>query len=121
MNAISGLGIVAVIAPSFGDIFRGNCVKNGIAPIVVADEAVASLMASADATPGAPFRVDLPRQLVFAPAREPMPFVIDAAVKQQLLSGEDDIVRTLREEDAISAFQARDRIARPWIWFHANV
>jgi 3-isopropylmalate/(R)-2-methylmalate dehydratase small subunit len=117
VNAVAGLGIRVIIAPSFGDIFYGNCFKNGLLPIRLDDAAVATLMDCADKAAGsAPFTVDLVQQTITATDDVVYHFDIESGLKQRMLSGEDDIAVTLKQREAIAAFQARDRRERPWIW-----
>ena len=113
--ALKYWGVRCVIAPGFGDIFRGNCFQNGLLPVVLPADQVERLAAQclgADAR----VTVDLERQLVIAPDGEEMPFAIEAIRREALLEGLDDIGLTLRHADLIAAFQARDRQARPWVW-----
>ena len=114
--ALAGLGIRAVIAPSFGPIFVGNCYQNGILPVVLPAETVERFAEIARARPGAPFTVDLERCLVVPPEGEPVPFEIDALRRAALLDGLDDVGLTLRRMDEIRAWQAADRKRRPWVW-----
>jgi 3-isopropylmalate/(R)-2-methylmalate dehydratase small subunit len=110
--ALAGMGFRCVIAPSFGQIFFGNCFHNGVLPVVLPAPAVEALMAQA-AVPGAgPFTVDLERQTVNGAHR----FEIGARRKRMLLEGLDEIGLTLALEPKIAAFQAADRARRPWIY-----
>ena len=110
--ALAGLGIRCLIAPSFGEIFRGNCFQNGVLPIVMPAENVDTLMREASASDAAPFTVDLERQSVNGEHR----FEIGARRKRMLLEGLDEIGLTLALEPKIAAFQAADRRRRPWIY-----
>ena len=60
--------------------------------------------------------MDLARQVVVSPRGEEMGFGVEAIRKQAMLAGLDEIGSTLLQEPAIAAFQARDRLARPWVW-----
>jgi 3-isopropylmalate/(R)-2-methylmalate dehydratase small subunit len=60
--------------------------------------------------------IDLVRQLVISPAGEDLSFEIDKQRREALLEGLDDIDRTLNHVSAITAWQAADRLARPWVW-----
>lgn len=112
--ALMGLGLRAVIAESFGDIFFNNCFQNGLLPVVLPKDAVDRLAAAART--GAPVTVDLVAREVRAPSGEGLPFAIDPQRRQALLDGLDEIGGTLTREAEITAWQARDRAARPWIW-----
>ncbi|WP_416909038.1 MAG: 3-isopropylmalate dehydratase small subunit [Polymorphobacter sp.] len=107
--ALVEYGIRAVIAPSFSPIFAGNAVRGGLLPCVLEPEAVAAL---AD---GGVVRIDLAEQTVSAGARE-WRFAIDGEAKAMLLGGLDAIDLTMQAADAIRAFQAADRRARPWVY-----
>jgi 3-isopropylmalate/(R)-2-methylmalate dehydratase small subunit len=105
--AIQGAGIRAVIAPSFGDIFAINAVKNGVLPVVLPAEAVASLIAEAEAHPGTEITVDLDAQTVTAASGAVHRFEIDPFTKHCLLEGLDELAFTLGHEDDIAAFERR--------------
>lgn len=110
--ALADLGIRVVIAPSFSDIFSGNAVKNGILPLVLPQAAVDRLMAVAATDP---VDVDLEAQMVTTRFQDRFMFEIDPFRKSCLLGGLDEIGITLASEAAISAFEARDAAARPWL------
>jgi 3-isopropylmalate/(R)-2-methylmalate dehydratase small subunit len=112
--ALAGRGIRAVVAPSFGDIFRENCLRNGLLPVRLAAAAVSGLRESLHATPGATVAIDLPAQTVTGPDGTAHGFEIDAFRKQALLEGLDDIGLTLRHGPAIDAFERAQAAKRPW-------
>ena len=114
--ALNCIGIRAVIAPSFGGIFRNNCYQNGTLPVVLPEETVEAFAEIARAQPDAPFSVDLERGVVVPPNGEPVPFEIDGLRREGLLKGLDDLGLTAERLPEIAAFQDRDRAARPWIW-----
>ena len=114
--ALAEFGIRAVIAPSFGPIFIGNCYQNGLLPVALPAETVRRLAELAQTEPGAPFTVDLERKVVVPPTGEAIPFEIDALRRQALLQGLDDVGLTMQRLDEIRAFQQADRVRRPWIW-----
>jgi 3-isopropylmalate/(R)-2-methylmalate dehydratase small subunit len=99
-------GFRAVIAPSFADIFRANCVKIGLLPVELDEPAVRELLALAMQTPDSTVRIDLSAQTVSADGLESR-FTIDPFWKECLLNGWDEIALTLRAGDAIAAFEAR--------------
>jgi len=111
--ALYDYGIRCVIAPSFGDIFAGNAVQNGLLTAVVSDADAAELMAALTRTPELPLTVDLEQQTIVC-GNSSYAFVIDPVRRQRLLEGWDDIALTESFRDRIAAFKARDRNARPW-------
>jgi 3-isopropylmalate/(R)-2-methylmalate dehydratase small subunit len=104
-------GFRAAIAPSFGDIFYGNSLKNGFLPIVLSAEEVASLMAQIRARPGAHIVVDLERQEVVGPDGTPHPFEIDPFRRDCLLKGVDELDFTLGFREEIEAFEKRQEMS----------
>lgn len=118
--ALAGMGVRAVIAPSFSDIFRNNAFQNGLLPVVLDEPDVRAIAAQVEAAPGnARVTVDLDREEVIAPDGTVHRFAIDAARREALLAGLDDIGLTLRAGAEIAAWQQTDRAARPWAWFAA--
>ena len=113
--AIQGLGIEALIAPSFADIFKGNCFQGGVLTIELPDEDVDYLMARAEELPESELVVDLESQSVStADGSWTRRFDIDPYKKHRLLRGLDEIGMTLAQEDDITAFEAgRDDAAYP--------
>ncbi|MGH8874718.1 MAG: 3-isopropylmalate dehydratase small subunit [Acidimicrobiia bacterium] len=99
-------GFLAVVAPSFADIFRTNCTKIGLLPVELSEEETRWLVELAETDPSAEVTIDLDRQTVTAPGFEAS-FEIDSHTKWRLLNGLDDIELTLGHEDAISAYEAR--------------
>src|SRR4051812_40498551 len=112
--ALMGLGLRVVIAESFGDIFFNNCFQNGMLPIVLPKAQVDSLAEAARG--GARVTIDLVSQQVTSPTGEAFGFDIDAQRRQALLEGLDEIGRTFKLGGEIEAWQARDRLERPWVW-----
>jgi 3-isopropylmalate/(R)-2-methylmalate dehydratase small subunit len=103
--AIEDAGFKAVIAPSFGDIFRNNCTKIGLVPVELPDESVRALMDAALDDPATLIAVDLDARTVSAPGLDEV-FEIDDFTRWRLLEGLDDIGLTLRNEEKITAFEA---------------
>src|SRR5918997_5932233 len=102
--ALNEYGIRAIIAPSFADIFRNNCIQNGMLPVILPEERVQELMRRAQETPGYRLTVDLEEQAVYDDegfVREP--FEIEPFVRTRLLNGLDDIGMTLQEDASIAA------------------
>jgi 3-isopropylmalate/(R)-2-methylmalate dehydratase small subunit len=108
--AIAGMGVRCLIAPSFGQIFFGNCFQNGLLPIVLPSSTVNDLMKQA--SEGIQFTVDLEKQTINGAVH----FEIAPRRKKMLLEGLDEIGLTLALEPKIAAFQAADRKRRPWIY-----
>ncbi|HXY99181.1 MAG TPA: 3-isopropylmalate dehydratase small subunit [Stellaceae bacterium] len=113
--ALWDYGFRAVIAPSFGDIFFGNCFKNGLLPVVLPAEAAAALQAEIEQQPGGWVAVDLERQRVTAPSGRKFAFDIDAFRKECLLQGVDEIDFTLGLAGDIAAFERRQAAEQRWL------
>ena len=112
--ALAGRGIRAVVAPSFGDIFHENCLRNGLLPVRLPAAVAARLRQAIHAAPGATLTIDLPAQTVTGPEGLAHGFEIDAFRKQALLEGLDDIGLTLRHDAEIEAFEGRHAVDWPW-------
>ena len=110
--ALTDLGITAVIAPSFSDIFSSNAFKNGILTVVLPQEAVDRLMEGAATDP---IHIDLESQTVTTPFQDRFTFEIDPFRKTCLMQGLDEIGLTLAKTDAISAYEARLASEKPWL------
>lgn len=102
--ALYDYGIRVAIAPSFGDIFRGNAIKNGLLPVVLPEAAVATILARLQREPGARLRVDLERQEV-DDAGTKHPFAIDPFSKRCLREGLDELGFTLTLAPRIAEFE----------------
>jgi 3-isopropylmalate/(R)-2-methylmalate dehydratase small subunit len=106
--AIMDYGFQAVISPRFADIFRNNCTKNGLVPVVVSPEIGEQLLAAVEADPGLELVVDVDRRTLSAPAIGlEVEFPLEDSVRERFLEGLDDIGITLRTEDAITAFESQ--------------
>jgi len=106
--ALVEFGIEAIIAPSFAPIFGNNCIRNGLLPVELPEYTVREL-------PWAMVTVDLAAQTVAAGDRT-WPFAIDDEARTMLLEGLNAIDLTLKHRDAIAAWTAADRAARPWVY-----
>jgi len=106
-------GFRCVIAPSFGDIFAQNAVKNGLLTAIVSEPEVAELVALISANPAQQVSVDLERQTIIC-ANKTCAFTIDPVSRNQLLNGWDDIDLTDSYRERIAAFKTKDRSERPW-------
>jgi 3-isopropylmalate/(R)-2-methylmalate dehydratase small subunit len=106
--AIQDYGFDAVIAPSFSDIFRNNCTKNGLVPVVLAEDTVRRIQAAVQASPSTVITVDMERLVVEVPALGiTESFPMDAPTRHRFLNGLDDIGITLGHADAITAYEQR--------------
>jgi 3-isopropylmalate/(R)-2-methylmalate dehydratase small subunit len=113
--ALLAVGIRCVIAKSMADIYRENCLQNGVLPVELADAEADALAARVVAADGAvPFTVDLVAQSIGGPGGPDLRFEIPAAERTRLLEGLDDIGLTLKHAAEIAAFEARARDERPW-------
>lgn len=110
--ALADMGIRAVIAPSFADIFSGNAFKNGILLVQLPQEAVDRLM---EVAAEHPLTVDLESQTVTTPFQDRFSFEVDPFRKHCLLNGLDEIGLTLAMDGAIASHEARLGRDRPWI------
>jgi len=115
--ALAEWGIRAIVAPSFGAIFQGNCVRNGILPVVLDNAAVEDLARQVAADPERNrIGVDLVTGRLTAPDGSEHAFEVAPADREMLLEGLDGIALTMKRDDEILAFQGRDRLRRPWIY-----
>jgi len=104
--AIQQYGFDAVIAPSFSDIFRNNCTKNGLVPVVVPEAVVERIWAAIDADPGTEIVVDVERRVVEVPSIGLVePFPLDDSTRHRFLKGLDDVGITLGHADDIDAYE----------------
>jgi 3-isopropylmalate/(R)-2-methylmalate dehydratase small subunit len=105
--AIQQAGFDAVIAPSFSDIFRNNCTKNGLVPAIVDASTVDQIWAAIDADPSTSIVVDMERLIVEVPAAGvSISFPMDAPTQHRFLEGLDDIGLTLHHATQIDAFES---------------
>ena len=111
--ALYDFGVRCVIAPSFGDIFAGNAVQNGLLTAIVTEEEAAEIMGSLAQMPELPVTVDLEQQTILCGNRT-YKFRIDPIRRMRLLNGWDDLALTENYRERISAFKADDKIKRPW-------
>jgi 3-isopropylmalate/(R)-2-methylmalate dehydratase small subunit len=111
--ALYDYGIRCVIAPSFGDIFSGNAVQNGLLTAIVTDEEATEIMAALTRAPKLSLTVDLEHQSILCNNRS-YTFSIDPVRRLRLLNGWDDIALTESYRDRIAAFKASVRQQRPW-------
>jgi 3-isopropylmalate/(R)-2-methylmalate dehydratase small subunit len=115
--AMAEWGIRCIITPGFGNIFFGNCVRNGILPVVLDNDIVTDLARQVEADPANNLiKVNLKKCVVTGPDGNKHSFKIAPADQEMLLEGLDGIAITMRRDDEILAFQGRDRLKRPWIY-----
>ncbi len=104
--ALGQYGFKALIAPSFADIFRNNCLENGLLPIALPDETVQRIIANAEADPGYRLNIDLEAERVWDDNEDvAVEFSIEPFQRYCLLNGLDSIGLTLEHEDGISEFE----------------
>ena len=115
--ALSDFGFKAVIAPSFGEIFFNNSLKNGLLPIVLRESEVDQLFSDVTAFDGFKLIVNLEEQVVSTvDLAKAFAFDIDPFRKHCLLNGLDDIGLTLQHVDQIKQFEERHRASQPWLF-----
>jgi 3-isopropylmalate/(R)-2-methylmalate dehydratase small subunit len=110
--ALLDLGIKAVIAPSFSDIFSGNAFKNGILTVVLPQAEIDRLMEVARTDP---VHIDLENQVVTSPFQDRFEFEIDPFRKHCLLEGLDEVGLTMARDAQISVYEDEARAALPWL------
>lgn len=110
--ALADFGIRCIIAPSFGDIFRANCFKNGVLAIELEGEAHDEVAEAAKAA--SDIVVDLTTQQIETGNARSYRFEIDPDQRQLLLEGLDHIDLIRQDEDAIAAFEKSQRVSAPW-------
>jgi 3-isopropylmalate/(R)-2-methylmalate dehydratase small subunit len=110
--ALRDFGFTAVLAPKFGDIFRGNSGKQGLLTGTISEQDVEKIWSIIDGTPGIEISVDLNSRTATI-GETTVPFEIDDYTRWRLLEGLDDIGLTLREEARITDFEARRESWRP--------
>ncbi|KQM64925.1 3-isopropylmalate dehydratase [Sphingomonas sp. Leaf17] len=110
--ALSDMGVVAVIAPSYSDIFSGNAVKNGIVPVVLPQAAIDRLVEVAKTNI---VTVDLETMTVTTPFQDRFTFDLDPFRRQCLMEGLDEVGLTLARDTQISNFETAMAEHRPWI------
>ena len=115
--ALAEWGISAIIAPSYGAIFYSNCVRNGILPIILPDERIKTLAALVEEDPQQnQISIDLNKCTVIGPDKLTDTINITQSDHEMLSEGLDAIAVTMKYDDEILKFQARDRLKRPWIY-----
>ena len=113
--ALTDFGIKAIIAPSFGAIFYTNCIRNGLLPIILDASTINEIAAVIDQDPQAnKVAIDLKQSTVAVSTGQRYTFQIEASYQELLLEGLDPIDLTLRQQQIIEQFIAKDQLKRPW-------
>lgn len=114
--ALMDLGLKCIIAPSYADIFYGNCFKNGLLPITLPQEIIDDLMKDAQHGANAVFTIDLENFEITRPDGDVVTFEIDAFRQHCLINGLDDIGLTMAKGEKISEFEAKQKAEQPWLY-----
>jgi len=114
--ALEDYGFRVLIAPSFADIFFNNSFKNGLLPIVLAEDIVDQLFSEVESIEGYRLKIDLAKQIITKPNEEEIPFEVDAFRKHCLLKGLDDIGLTLEHISDIKNYESRRKADAPWLF-----
>jgi len=113
--ALRQFGFRAVIAPSFATIFRNNCHRNGVLPVILEESVLQSLAIECEAGP-LELSVSLVYEQVVHPDGRRWGFTVPARERAMMLAGLDEIASTLQSRASIERFRAADRLQRPWIY-----
>ena len=114
--ALADYGFRAVVAPSFGDIFRINSAQNGFLAAAIDSADADKLFEEVAAALGYRLQIDLESKLITTPSGESIEFEIDDAARHRLLKGLDDIALTLSYADDIRAYESHRRNQEPWVF-----
>ena len=110
--ALLDMGVKAVIAPSFSDIFSGNAFKNGVLTVELPQEQIDRLLEVARTDP---ITIDLEHQTVTTPFQDRFRFEVDPFRKQCLIEGLDEIGLTIAREEAIAEYERTQAASYPWV------
>ncbi|MEP7457464.1 3-isopropylmalate dehydratase small subunit [Phyllobacterium sp. SB3] len=119
--AVMDYGFRALVGPSFAEIFYGNCLQNGILPVVLPELTISEIWEQLRAKPGVELTIDLPDQVLIDADGRRHPFDINPLRKDRLIHGIDDIDVTLEHKEAIIDFETTRRKAFPWLPTSANI
>lgn len=114
--ALAQSGFRAVIASSFGDIFRDNAFQNGLLTVILDQVEIERIQSALDATKQPTMRVDLVGQRIAPPGLSEIHFEIEPDRRTAMLEGLDETMLVRRSNDKIEAFEIRDQELRPWIY-----
>lgn len=113
--ALLGRGTRAVVSSSFGEIFRSNCMRNGVVPILLPEAEVSALMDAAEG--GAAFTIDLEALELRVDGQAPRRFEIPAERRLAMLNGWDETDQIANQYGAeIDAFEQRQHAVQPWLY-----
>jgi 3-isopropylmalate/(R)-2-methylmalate dehydratase small subunit len=119
--ALSEYGFQAVVAPSFGDIFRNNAIGTGLVPVALPQEVVTRLMRGVERDPSTELRIDIAAATLDAAALELHAlFPLDPYTRTRLVKGLDDIAATLSHEDAIERYEERRPVWMPSVSYRPH-
>jgi 3-isopropylmalate/(R)-2-methylmalate dehydratase small subunit len=119
-SAVTGLmefGFRSIVAPSFGEIFYGNCFANGMLPVTLEAEVIQEIADQVMLNPEAEMTVDLEKNQIERPGLNTVAFSINSRLRDKMLLGLRDLDEILLHGEDIEAFQEEDRIRRPWIYW----
>ena len=114
--ALEEYGFRTVIAPSYADIFFNNSFKNGMLPVILAENIIEQLFQECAADDGYQLTIDLAAHEVRTPSGQTFSFDVDPFRKHCLLNGFDDIGLTLQASEDIHAYEAKTKQSRPWVF-----
>jgi len=114
--ALMDLGLKCIIAPSFADIFYGNCFKNGLLPIILPQPIIDDLMRDAERGANAIFTIDLEKLDITRPDGDVIKFEVDAFRQHCLINGLDDIGLTIEKDEKITIFENQQKTQQPWLY-----
>ncbi len=109
-------GMRAIIAPSFGPVFRDDCFDYGMLPVTLSEEVVGSIADAVRANPEVEMTIDLVSQTIERPGMEPIRFEIEPRRRLNLLRGSNTPDEQLLHSDSAAAMRSRDQRERPWIY-----
>ena len=111
-----GCGFRAVVAPSFGPVFRGDCIQSGLFPVMLEQEHVRALAAATAAAPHLEMTIDLERQTIARPDGGPVPFQMNPRLLARFMRGLADEDETMPHQDEADAFREAQELRQPWIY-----
>lgn len=118
-HAVWGLkdaGFRVLVGEGFADIFKANCIKNGILPVTLPKPSVDQLFAAATGGSGIHLTLDLPNSRLTTDAEDVFEFCIPPGDKTRLIAGLDDVAITLHEANAIREYEVRRSLREPWLF-----
>lgn len=117
--ALADFGVLAIVAPSFGEIFQANCFRNGLLPLTLEPEAHRVVMEEAGS--GRPLEISLARRSIRLPDGQTFAFAIDPERRRDLMLGRDEIELILADDgDDIERFEKQRANSSPWLTLAVN-